>query len=138
MINFYVVPTALKEFVGEEVAVAPVNTEGDYYVTDDGRVISIKSGSPKVLKPWIHPDGYERIHLYLEDGREKQYVHRLVAFAFVEGYFKNAEVNHKNGDKRDNRPSNLEWITKAENVRHAHRNSFRKPTHEYIEDRYGV
>jgi len=48
------------------------------------------------------------------------FVHRCVALAFCKGYEEGLHVNHKDGRKRNNRPENLEWVTNAENVRHAH------------------
>lgn len=46
-------------------------------------------------------------------------LHRLVAKAFVPGYFDGAVVNHKDGVKSNNLWSNLEWVTNADNIRHA-------------------
>ena len=54
-------------------------------------------------------------HMSMEDMHTTFYVHRLVAMAFVPGYFEGATVNHKNEDHHDNRADNLEWMTKAEN-----------------------
>ena len=60
----------------------------------------------------------DRYQVSLRDADGKRttfYVHRLVAMAFVPGYFEGATVNHKNEDHHDNRADNLEWMTKAEN-----------------------
>jgi len=55
------------------------------------------------------------------DGRTL-YVHRLVALAWhSDTYFEGAEVNHKNGNRRDNRPCNLEWTTHRANILHSYR-----------------
>ena len=50
------------------------------------------------------------------------YVHRLVAMAgHADTYFAGAEVNHINGNPRDNRADNLEWVTHRQNILHSYR-----------------
>lgn len=58
-------------------------------------------------------------------GRQWRYVHRLVAFAFLPNPDNKREINHKNGNKKDNRPENLEWATRGENLAHAYRSGLK-------------
>ena len=46
-------------------------------------------------------------------------VHRLVAEAFLPNPLMMPVVNHLNHDRADNRASNLEWTTQAQNLKHA-------------------
>jgi hypothetical protein len=61
--------------------------------------------------------GYAYIRLQTESGGKTFQVHRLVMLAFVGP--SDLQVNHKNGIKHDNRLANLEYVTNAENRRHA-------------------
>lgn len=63
--------------------------------------------------------GYVSVSLGRAGGHE--YLHRLVAKKFVPNPDNKPCVNHKNGNKLDNRTENLEWVTYSENHKHAYR-----------------
>lgn len=83
---------------------------GDYQVSNLGRVRSCKRKSWKILKPIKLSNGYKAVNLY-SDKRCLEYVHRLVAQAFIPNPSDYLYVNHKNEVRTDNRVSNLEWCT---------------------------
>src|SRR5699024_6170558 len=63
---------------------------------------------------------YLSVRLYKNNQYKKMYVHRLVAEAFLSNPFNKSTVNHKNGNKTDNRVDNLEFMTHKEQTRHAY------------------
>ena len=88
-----------------------------YAVYPNGEVVNLKSG--KKLKP--HYDGirYPYISVYMGNGVTKKLnVHRFVASVFLPLPSDSTltQVNHKNGDHKDNRVENLEWCTPSYNV----------------------
>lgn len=88
---------------------------GNSIVTwDNGKKICSKVLSPKILRGTLTTDGYVRISI----GKRKTYfVHRVIAFCFMGN--SSLEVNHKNGNKLDNRVLNLEYVSHLGNMRHA-------------------
>lgn len=81
--------------------------------------------APLLLKESVKKNGYKYVTI---SGKHK-YVHRLVSLAFIGPSEKN--INHKNGNKTDNRLCNLEYCTTAQNTQHAHDNNLiRKPRGE--------
>lgn len=91
--------------------------EGLYLVSDQGDLFSIRSG--RVLKPNISKDGYWKVVLSDHGKRQTLRVHRLIAEAFVPNPQRKSVVNHKDGNKLNNRADNLEWVTVLENTIHA-------------------
>ena len=95
-----------------------------YKIRDNGEVISTEyQGHPrKVLLSMsggLDKDGYHIVSLTHNGKKYTRKVHRLVAEAFIDNPDNKPEVNHKNGNKLDNRKSNLEWVYPDENTQHA-------------------
>lgn len=93
--------------------------EGYYQVSDEGFVRRIlKDGSTRILK---NRDGskYYTVALSKDCVQKCHAVHRLVAETFLERPEGIVEVNHKDGNKKNNHVSNLEWVTPRENFYHA-------------------
>jgi hypothetical protein len=97
---------------------------GLYQVSACGEVFGVKRG--KRLAQAVGADGYCRVRLTKHGVGSCHLVHRLVLQAFrgiPDGY----DGNHLSGDKSDNRLSNLEAVTRRENVRHAIAAGLRSP-----------
>jgi hypothetical protein len=117
-----------------DIFIAEALNSGRYAADSDGQIHSHKFGD-RVLRAGTLPSGYQVVCLNLRGKSCTAYVHRIVAFAY-HGLppTPEHEVNHKNGQKSDNRPSNLEWVTPSENWHHAARTGLRRPMKGKSED----
>ena len=98
----------------------------DYVVSSQGRIRSLHTGG--ILKGHDNSFGYLNVTLYNENLSAQCYIHRLVAKAFVPNKDVNlfTQVNHIDGNKKNNDFSNLEWVTAKENKQHALKNGLIK------------
>lgn len=88
----------------------------DIEISDNGRVLSYKSGRARELKPSDNGRGYLTVSIGF---RNPQYIHRLVAETYIPNPNRYAEVNHRDGDKKNNTVDNLEWCDRKYNLEHA-------------------
>lgn len=99
----------------------------NYYITDDGRVWSEET--KKFLSQQVDKYGYMKVSLCSTDkkkGRHRYSIHRLVLENFSPiPNMENLQVNHIDGNKKNNCLSNLEWMTPKENIHHAMENGMR-------------
>lgn len=85
-------------------------------------------GEGGIVKPMPQGKGYVKVTLSFRGQRIQKLVHVLVATTWISDTPSSRhEVNHKNGVRTECQLSNLEWVTKGENVTHAYHVLKRKP-----------
>ena len=98
----------------------PIDDFPSYMISNKGRVQNRKTG--RILKDADDGGGYRFVRLCRDGKPRTAKVHRLVATAFVSRNENDREVNHIDGNKSNNRASNLEWTNRSRNMLHAQDN----------------
>lgn len=90
---------------------------GFYYEASDEGMIRHKIHKRSLSNFVVN--SYLRTNISTKDGMRQESVHRLIALAFVANPENKPFVNHKDGNKLNNKASNLEWVSAKENIAHA-------------------
>lgn len=100
----------------------------DYEISNYGRIKSYRKKNKTIfLKQATNSNGYQFVDLYRNTGHKLFRIHRLVAEYFIPNPENKSEVNHIDGNKRNNCVENLEWCTRSENTIHSFRILGQKP-----------
>lgn len=102
----------------------PIKNFEDYYIiSNNGRIQRTAGGQGArpglILKTKNDKYGYPTVELHIHNHRYRRYVHILLVSTFIGDIPKGYEVNHKDGNKTNLHLSNLEIVTRQENVEHA-------------------
>ena len=86
-----------------------------YWADEAGNIVSPKTG--KTMKPQSdRRAGYWKVRVKCSDGKTRsRYVHHLVAEAFLGPRPDGKDLDHIDGDRRNNRPDNLRYCSRREN-----------------------
>jgi hypothetical protein len=104
----------------------------DYAVSNYGNVKRIRQGrtngyKDRVLSANVSSNArYRRVSLLKNHERFDKHIHDIVADIFIGKKPNGMHVNHKDGNKLNNHIDNLEYVTPAENIRHAQRTGLMK------------
>lgn len=93
----------------------------DYLASADGKIYSMKSNL--ILSPRIDKDGYEEVSIMIDAKQTSKTVHRIIADTWIPNPENLPFVNHKNGNRSDNRVINLEWTSVSENNMNKNKNN---------------
>lgn len=111
--------------------------EGKYIISNYGEVISLpwykqnnsklQYVEPKEIKRYVNPkNGYVYVQLWNNAKYKNIRLHKLVAQAFIKNSNNLPQINHKDGNKKNNRVDNLEWCTAKDNILHSYKIGLRK------------
>lgn len=121
-----------------------------YYASEEGEIFTtLKQGcrnrydlskrtEPRKLNVRYTKHGYGRVYMRREstNKREDVYIHRIIAELFIPNPNNLPEVNHLDNDRGNNKATNLEWISRIDNLNYAmtngnmKRNSLGQFTHK--------
>lgn len=118
--------------------------EGSYMVSNLGNIKSLdriievntKNGSYKrhikgtMIKTRVNNKGYVMVDLKMNGNKVTKLLNRIVAETFVENPNHLPQVDHVDGNKENNKSSNLEWVSQSENIRRAHNKGLNKISEE--------
>ena len=87
----------------------------NYQVNNLGNIRNIKT--KKILNAWVQNTGYLTVTL----NRNKYSIHRIIAQTFIPNPNNLPIINHKDGNKLNNKVENLEWCSYKHNINEAQR-----------------
>lgn len=91
--------------------IVPLWKHPNYTISDTGIITNVLTNKVSTLS--LNKEGYVVVKI-----NYTQYLlHRLLMFSFkLDSYFKDAVVDHIDGNKSNNNLDNLEWVTAKENA----------------------
>ena len=87
-----------------------------YLASKSGQILSLKWNKRRILKLNINCWGYLVFNFYENNKKRQYFVHRFVYECFNGEIPKGKETDHIDGDKKNNLISNLQLLTKKENI----------------------
>lgn len=96
-------------------------------ISDKGDIKTFRFKEPFVMRDYVNGNWYRYFQFTLNKKRHTLTTHKAVALTFLGELPQGYEINHKDWDKENNKLSNLEYITRSENMKHAYKTGLKTP-----------
>lgn len=107
--------------------------EGRYAVSNLGRIKDLEKDVIKTQ--YVLKSGYAVLTLEINERKKLWRAHKFIALVWNGKRPRGKQINHKDGDKTNNKPKNLEYVTAKQNVNHALETGLRKLNTEQFSSR---